>query len=1042
MSTPYSFDNRLVLRTPRFPLMQIPTNDQLPALLHDNAFLEAIYLASPVLYSECIKWREGGITSKKDIDKLTRSLTKYVIRMSRRCTPFGLFSGCAVTEWSENPTAVTVSSTTFNRHTRLDMHYLCALSQQLANMPGVKEHLLYMPNSSVYTIGDELRYVEYLYVGGARLHQISAVSASEYLDKVVSAAYNGATIGQLCNWLADDHIAEEDARIFIDELIEAQLLISEIEPAITGKEFLQQVIEVLERIELQDPAVVKDLLTVLGKVATLLQQLDASATNSIERYREIMQLLDILGVAYDESKLFQTDVVKHVSGNGINITVQDQLQNALNVMNKLSEYRTNPHLETFMQRFHERYEEQEMPLLEVLDGETGIGYVDSSSTNIAPLLDDISLPGKMNEVRFSWGALEQLLSGKLVDMYAEGRQSIEINDEDLKDFTANWNDLPPSFSVMFRIVDEKDNSIYLESAGGSSAANLLGRFAYADNEINKLVCDITEKEQAMDPEVVYAEIIHLPESRTGNILLHPVFRGYEIPYLAKSSLDKEQQIDLQDLYISVRNNRVVMRSRRLGKQIIPRLSTAHNYTNNSLPVYRFLCDLQLQDKRGDMSFHWGALESKYRFFPRVTCRNTILHLARWTFSQKDIAQLLNLNGEELTVALQQFRERWKLPEIMVLADGDNELMVDFSCHSMVNAWLSTIKGRQTFELRESLNNQQCITDENGQPYVNQLVATLGKDTASYTHLKAAVPQQMISEPAQRDFTPGSDWLYYKLYCGVKSADKILLNALRPLGAELVDAGLTDKWFFVRFNDPDFHLRVRFHLTDVSKIGEVTAKIHASLQPFTAAGYIWKVQLDTYSREITRYGANAIEQAETLFYHDSVAFTDLLHNTWGDQREEIRWLWSLRAVDELLDCFMFSLHEKHALLSGLRDDFRAEFNWSKEMKQQLDNKYRNNRQTIASFMERNASQSDSLQPLMKILREKSLNIAGVAHEILMLESAGKLEISIRDLLRSYIHMMINRTTITYSRKQEMVMYDFLARYYQSALARTKSIVWEE
>ena len=99
--------------------------------------------------------------------------------------------------------------------------------------------------------------------------------------------------------------------------------------------------------------------------------------------------------------------------------------------------------------------------------------------------------------------------------------------------------------------DERDSIIYLSSAGGSSAANLLGRFCHSDDSLFKYVKNITENEQNNNKDIVFAEIVHLPESRTGNILLRPQLRAFEIPYLAKVSVPKENQIPLDDLYISV-----------------------------------------------------------------------------------------------------------------------------------------------------------------------------------------------------------------------------------------------------------------------------------------------------------------------------------------------------------------------------------------------------------------------------------------------------------------------------------------------------------
>ncbi len=61
---------------------------------------------------------------------------------------------------------------------------------------------------------------------------------------------------------------------------------------------------------------------------------------------------------------------------------------------------------------------------------------------------------------------------------------------------------------------------------------------------------------------------------------------------------------------------------------------------------------------------------------------------------------------------------------------------------------------------------------------------------------------------RRKFIPGSRWLYFKIYTGIKTADEVATRTLLPLLRELYEAKLIDDWFFIRYTDPDFHLRLR------------------------------------------------------------------------------------------------------------------------------------------------------------------------------------------------------------------------------------------
>ena len=80
----------------------------------------------------------------------------------------------------------------------------------------------------------------------------------------------------------------------------------------------------------------------------------------------------------------------------------------------------------------------------------------------------------------------------------------------------------------------------------------------------------------------------------------------------------------------------MIRSKKMNKKIFPRLTSAHNYYNDTLPVYRFLCDMQHQGKRTTFGLDWGELADHLDYKPRVRYGNSILSLASWRVRQDEI----------------------------------------------------------------------------------------------------------------------------------------------------------------------------------------------------------------------------------------------------------------------------------------------------------------------------------------------------------------------------------------------------------------------
>ena len=680
--------------------------------LQNPSLQEAIFLATPVLYDEIQKFLAGTLTVPKEVNKLKMSVMRYYTRMSTRCTPFGLFAGFSLGKLgglrqAQSPEAeiVLADSGKYSRYTRLDMNYLCNLAQDICKLPEARKHLKYYPNSSLYPLGEKLRYVEYYYKKAQRIHNINAVDNSEYMGAVLEKSRTGAKIDELAGLLVDDDITLEAATAFIHELIDSQILISELEPAVTGKDFLIQLSTILKSISGME----NDKLT---KIAALLSEIDASETGSaLSKYADIETLVKELETAYEAKFLFQTDMFKPVNKAVLDEKIVQDIQEALTLMNKISLPPPETLLSKFAENYYERYEDSEMPLLQVLDTENGIGYRPSSG-DISPLLEGYALPERQSQhTDIKWNRIQSVLLKKYLEALKNNAYSVEIEEKDFDFLTANWDDLTPTLPGMCEIFSNKEGEslIYVHGSGGSGAANLLGRFCHVNQDLENYVKEITAFEQAQNPDVIYAEIVHLPESRTGNILLRPVLRPYEIPYLGKPSVAEEFQIPLSDLYVSVKGKNVFLRSKRLNKRVIPRLSTAHNFGLNSMPVYHFLCDMQTEGLRGGIGFSWGSLANEYEFLPRVKYKNIVLSLAKWTIKV----------SENMETALQNLQ----LPRFVVLPDGDNELFVDMESRLSVQTLLSVVKKRKSFQLEEFPfdPDNALVKDENGDAFTNEFV---------------------------------------------------------------------------------------------------------------------------------------------------------------------------------------------------------------------------------------------------------------------------------------------------------------------------------
>lgn len=289
---------------------------------------------------------------------------------------------------------------------------------------------------------------------------------------------------------------------------------------------------------------------------------------------------------------------------------------------------------------------------------------------------------------------------------------------------------------------------------------------------------------------------------------------------------------------------------------------------------------------------------------------------------------------------------------------------------------------------------------------------------------------------QRIFIPGSQWLYFKIYTGIKTADEILTQQLHPCVNRLLEEKQIDNCFFIRYTDPDFHIRLRLHIVDYNNYATIFHEIHDLLNPLVKNGAVIKVMCDTYVREIERYGANTIELIEKLFGIDSLVIMRLLEKVSEEptvNQDEIRWLLSMLLLDDVMTAFGKDMEEKNRLFARMAENFKKEFGFtSHPFTKQINDKYRRYRSDI----EKGLSSREGFAAYVPLLQYRKTEIERIACEILEIRTSESESPSVDDLLSSILHMTMNRWFRANNRQYELVVYDFLDKYFESTIARSK------
>jgi hypothetical protein len=467
--------------------------------------------------------------------------------MTTRATPFGLFASITLGHFGPGQFQVG-SCDSLQRRSWLDLGYIYPLVARVVSGPEVREALSYTPNSTLIKNDDAWRYVEEGIEGNRLRRSLVRIHCTDTLDLVIASCRNGLPISALIDLILGHvpDVSQAEASEYINQLIDSQLLVPTLAPTLTGPDPAHHLIHLSA-----DCRALAEFHTDLKASVQCLEEIDRQEARSLRpAYKAAVPSLIRLFDGADEQKLFHVDLRRDAPYLSLPTSILPEVLRAVEALHPLAR-RGWPHtaLEVFRKRFLDRFGDRAVDVMAALDEDTGIGFeVDPGSRRNENLLSEFTFPMEADAPK---GYADDRRLRHQIDLleraWSEKQSEIHLTEDDLAKLAIDdATPLPDLFTVFGSVASASvvsgardDLCFVLQSV--ASGVGLFGRFCRSDPDLTLHLQALLRKEEALRPDAIFAELVHLPEDRLGNIVCRPAFRANDLPYLGQSGLDRRRR---------------------------------------------------------------------------------------------------------------------------------------------------------------------------------------------------------------------------------------------------------------------------------------------------------------------------------------------------------------------------------------------------------------------------------------------------------------------------------------------------------------------
>lgn len=851
----YKINNDFFVRYPSQPLNHYSKYYDLKnEKVYKEEMEETILTTSQSLYN--------SMYIDKNCKQEKEKLIKYLIRSCYRSTPFGILAGVQEGKISSNNN-LKINETNRKKRVRPDMEWLIPVIKLLE-----KEFIQYIS----VTANNLLKKNEnnvckdwnscYMYEDNnySKKLIINNTAVIKLILKMCNNNY--ITTSNLYEELLKQYpnLNREYFDKFILNLIDKEFITSNLRISNVNYEPFNTIVNIISSFNINNP--IKEKLININK--SIQEYEDSKINEGIDIYKKLIK---------EMNELYTTDKMIHI--DMYDDTLLSLAKDNLGILEEFIkfnfEWSYKENYNDYIDKFQEKYGNQAVKYLDVINPDNGIGIPTSSDT------------GKIAYNDQFWEKFVDLLLNSDVNNddidISNMKNSIEITKDDL----------PESIELATYLLKDDDLKFYVSPIVATDYGHKVrGRFDYlfSDNE--------------QDNNLV--ELSFIPTGlRYTNVMFCKSRAKYYLEYGSNTtSIEGKERVDLNDIYMYIDDNRKICFLLKSTNQKI-RFVISNMINRNAYPKeIQYLYEIQRNQEYFILSLYSSLMHFVHHCnttLPRITYKNIILFPKTWklTFNAK------NLNFNEYNIAIHDYIKKYNLPNMIVCGLEDRRILLNLSDKLHIKMLYDFSKKNENILLYENLfSDQNSPIVGNRGKYIGEFIFNFSRKIQKNKEANifpSYIDNNYLSINSKLPF---GDWISLKLYFEEWELENILVENINKYFRKILLLDNVENAFFIRYKDPESHIRLRIKIKNYSK--ELLELLQELINELKSVTILNKCVWDTYVPEINRYGGlECITKAEEVFCSNSILDLTLIENAkYKSDNMQLEDIYLISAYKILLD----------------------------------------------------------------------------------------------------------------------------------------------